>query len=182
MFRHIACSIAFAIIMVFPYFIRDLDVEYKILKDQYPQLKSEWFLQIVTECYRYRTYSIKPSDICAIIEEEGHWIPSIIHDNYKNGELRSKDFGLMQINSIHERNNYDLMTKYLDPICNIRKGIYEYSLCLDLSRGDKKEANRLYNAGRGNKREDYKNWRYVDLINSHRDKSDTAVEQFFARR
>lgn len=126
---------------------------------------------IYEECHKYK---IEPSDICAIIEHEGKWNPTVISKPNKDGSF---DMSLMQVNSKHDPVN---PMRYFPVEENIKKGVYEYHLCLEKSKGDKEIANRYYNAGRGSKPETYKNWNYVKKIANDRNQFSKLENYFYS--
>jgi hypothetical protein len=60
--------------------------------------------------------------------------------------------------------------------------VYEYHLCLEKSKGDKKTANRFYNAGRNNVASKYKNWAYVAKIDKSRTSAIKTKLNFYAEK
>lgn len=163
--------IAIALYITIPIIQKDLEGEFAALKIQYPKLTQEIYRLIKTECYPYK---IEVSDICAIIQAESEFNPNAIHENIRDGRVVSIDRGLCQINSCH--GVYDTIEK------NIEKGVYEYALCLAHAKGDKKVANRYYNAGRNNRAENYKNWAYVKNIDKDRQESLLIEKYYFSEK
>jgi len=170
--KHTIYSTILALIVAYPNIIIDSTSEYNALTLQYPRLQQEWYTYIVEDCFKYRQhYRIEPSDVCALIQNESNWVASAQHYNYRNDILVSIDYGLCQINSC--------FGVYTDIKQNIDKGIYEYSLCIEQAKGDKPTANRLYNAGRNNKADNYHNWVYVDAIAKDRRSSQEMLNNYY---
>lgn len=166
--------LAIFIVCAFHGIIKDSTEEFSCLQIKYPKLKYEWYTTIYIECNSYKDYKISPSDICAIIQSESEFDDRAVHYNYRDNEIVSTDHSLMQVNSC--------FGIYDDPFENLKKGIYEYHLCLAKTKGDKKNANRLYNAGRNNKPENYKNWAYVKAIDKNRNAYVTLSNKMYEVR
>ena len=183
--KHTIYSTLLALIVAFPYIVVDSTSGYNALLLQYPKLQQDWYLCMLTECSKYLDEQHKPipvSDICAIIQNESEWDPTIIHRNahiVKGALCVSYDYGLMQLNSAHEKFNEALMLKYLNPALNLKKGIYEYNECLIKAKYDKANANRLYNAGRNNVASEYHNWPYVEAIAKDRSTSQEILNDYY---
>ena len=171
--RKIIILLTLSLCMSFPIVVQDITSQYECLHFQYPKLTQEWFRLIQDECYKY---NINPADVCAIIEYEGQWNANSVNTKNKDGSI---DYGLMQINSKHVASHAE---RFLNPKLNIQKGVYEYYLCLRQSHYDKKEANRLYNAGRASHKVDYKNWNYVKRIDAERAKTQQIESEFYSLR
>ena len=172
-------------IVASPYIIMDNTSEYNALRIKYPRLQQDWYSCMFTECAKYTDNNHKAipvADICAIIQNEGEWNPYVMHKNthmVKGVLCVSYDYGLMQLNSVHEKFHEDLMVKYLNPMLNLKKGIYEYNQCLITANYDKAAANRLYNAGRNNKASEYHNWPYVEAIARDRTTVQEILNNFY---
>jgi len=70
--------------------------------------------------------------------------------------------GLMQIMHFHHRGN---PTDLYNDELNIYYGTKYYRICLDMAKGNEKEALRFYNAGPASNPKKYKNWKtYVEPI------------------
>lgn len=105
--------------------------------------------------------NISPILICSII----HW-ESAAACNYNLKRMRvvksrAGAIGLMQIMPVHAQIRNRPVKKLKEPFFNIRCGVDYLDLCIKKSKGNLKEALRMYNQGINAKRYKYKNWKYV---------------------
>jgi soluble lytic murein transglycosylase-like protein len=124
------------------------------LFEKYKWLSYDLYLDIVTICKKYNVNTII---ICAIINAESRG-RNIISKKNKNG---TKDYGIMQINSIHLSNN---PRQLLNRKLNIEYGIKYLIKCYNRSNKNLKTTIRFYNQGYNGKKHKYKNWKYVNKI------------------
>lgn len=133
-------------------------ISYKRYKQNYQWLTKSIYIYVRDES---KKYDISISLIFAIIDVESQG-RNIISKKNKNG---SKDYGLMQVNSVHEKYPRKLLNiKY-----NIKKGISYLNDCFNMSQKRYGHVHittiiRLYNQGFNGKVKYYKNWKYVDKI------------------
>lgn len=128
-------------------------LKYSYLVKCFSWLKYDTFIIIRKNAKKYK---VPIELICAVIQHESGGKNIRSRRNY-NG---SRDYGLMQINSVHVS---DCKTLY-NIRKNIRIGSWYLSKCLKKAKGNVKEACRMYNGGLHNKRWKYKNWKYVNRI------------------
>ena len=107
---------------------------------------------------RSRQYSVSMDLALAVIQGESGGKNIRSHKRNRN---KTHDYGRMQINSIHSKDNPELL---LNDIYNSKYGFYYLSKCIIKSKGNNQEAVRFYNQGINGKRYKYNNWKYVNKI------------------
>jgi soluble lytic murein transglycosylase-like protein len=151
------------LIITFLPFTMNPDIEVKEDRDflklagQYKWLDVNIY-NIINE--KAKKYKIDKELVCAVIQYESG---DYCRNNLKKMRVvvsRSGAIGPMQIMSFHTKNPKLLYNLKF----NIEKGTWYLSVCLKKSKGNIREACRMYNAGVNSKRWKYKNWAYVNRI------------------
>jgi Transglycosylase SLT domain len=134
--------------------IEKCELDYQVLRKKYKWLKPGLY-----NLYKKRAaeYRIPLNLALAVIHAESRG-KNVISKKNKNG---SRDWGRMQVNSIHMKRNPRLL---LNDKINSRVGFWYLSAAYKKSGYNLKETVRLYNQGLAGKRSNYKNWKYVTSI------------------
>jgi soluble lytic murein transglycosylase-like protein len=115
----------------------EINNEFNNLFSQYRWLTHEIYFFI----NKYsKKYNVDEKLICAMIQRESNG-KNVRSRRNRNG---SRDYGLMQINSVHSPRNVKSLYSYDK---NIRIGVWYLSLCLKKSKGNVKLACIYYNGG-----------------------------------
>ena len=135
-------------------------IQFVNMKQKYEWLNKDIFTIIIREA---KVNDLKPSYIASIItvESKGKNIPS--HRINRDG---SRDFGPMQLNNKHLKQNEDPRILH-NPQITIARGCRYLKECLVKADGNKAIASRLYNQGKNGKQMYYRNWAYVDRVFSN---------------
>ena len=140
------------------YSINIEDIMFNKCKTYYPWMKKNIYNYISFYCkYWSKNYKIDEELVYALIQHESGG-KNIRGRKNRNG---SRDHGIMQINEVHSPND---VTRLYNCKINIKIGIWYLSLCIKKSKGNIKEACRMYNQGLYGKKWKYKNWKYVKRI------------------
>lgn len=143
----------FSLTLLRPVFVYEPMLDYYKMKDYYSWMNMSYFNAIYFHSWKI---GIPIDDICAIIKEESNGRQYVVS--------WAGAIGLMQVMPFHNKGDKIGLT---DIYTNIYLGTKYYKWCLLYTKGNKREALRVYNAGPGGSRERYKNWAYVDRILKH---------------
>jgi len=130
---------------------------YNNLSDHYDWMSPRAYI-IIMDCSR--KYSIDPVFVCSVIQYES--------GDYCNNDLskmltvrsHAGAIGVMQVMPLH----FKVIKEAETLKGNINKGCWYLSECMKKSKGNMREAARMYNAGLYSKRWKYRNWKYVNKI------------------
>lgn len=121
--------------------------------------KYSWLNSRLYNLYKCRSieYKVPLTLALSLINAESKG-KNIISKKNKNG---TRDYGRMQINSVHKLNN---PRKLLNDKINSKYGFWYLSKCFNKSIGNIPYAIRMYNQGLNGKKKHYKNWKYIEKI------------------
>lgn len=145
----------YSMTFIYPTLAYDPLLDYYRLKKTYVWLQPYIYYIIYQELLKYPNTIITSDDICAIIQYESG---NACHNNVRCMQYVHSSagaIGFMQIMPFHH--NGPSSDLYI-PEKNIYYGIRYYYYCVNLAKGNKKEALRYYNAGPKSNREKYRNW------------------------
>lgn len=134
--------------------------EEELFKERSLFRKHSWLNYRLYNLYKYRSiqYKVPLRLAMCVIETESKGRNRRSIKQNRNG---SYDWGRMQINEIHLKNN---PKKLLNDKINSKYGFYYLSKCSKKSIGFIPDTIRYYNQGINGKIKNYKNWKYVRKV------------------